>query len=170
MQGTQAVGIVPAALVGGMVAGAIDISYAILASLPKAPPLRVMQAVASGLLGRAAFDGGATTGVLGLALHFAMNILMAVIFIALARTVPAIRNNLVPAGLAYGCAIYFVMRWVVVPLSRCPADLRVINPLELAFHVVGVGLVIALAARHFGALDIPVARPAHIDSSPSKGR
>ena len=100
MQGTQAVGIVPAALVGGMVAGAIDISYAILASLPKAPPLRVMQAVASGLLGRAAFDGGATTGVLGLALHFAMNILMAVIFIALARTVPAIRNNLVPAGLA----------------------------------------------------------------------
>lgn len=146
-------GIVPAVLIGGGIAGAIDIGYAIVASWPKASPSRVLQSVASGLLGKAAFDGGTPTAILGLALHFFMTGVMALVFIAVARTIPLVRNNLVAAGLTYGCGIYFVMRWIVAPLSRVPADLRVIHPLEIVFHAVGVGLVIALVARHLGALD-----------------
>ena len=44
------------------------------------------------------------------------------------------------------------MRWVVVPLSRFPGDLRTVHPLEIAVHAFGVGLVIALAARRFASL------------------
>lgn len=146
-------GLVPAVLAGGAIAGAIDISYAIVASWPKASPGRVLQSVASGVLGKAAFDGGVPAAALGLALHFLMTTVMALAFIVAARSIPVVRNNLVAAGLAYGCGVYFFMRWVVAPLSRVPADLRVIHPLEIAVHAVGVGLVIALAARHFGALD-----------------
>lgn len=172
MQETHPAGIaaiLPAALVGGSLAGAIDIGYAIAANLAKVPPGRVLQSVASGLLGRSAFEGGPATAVLGLALHFLMTIVMAVIFILVARASAPVRNNLVAAGLLYGCAIYFVMRWVVVPLSRFPGDLRALHPLELAFHAVGVGLVIALTARHFGALDLTMARRAHVEPSTSKG-
>lgn len=172
MQGTGSDGVaavLPAALVGGSIAGAIDIGYAIVANFPKASPERVLQSVASGLLGRAAFDGGPATAILGLALHFLMTIVMAAVFILAARVSAPVRNNLIVAGLLYGSAIYFVMRWVVVPLSRFPGDLRALHPLELAFHAVGVGLVIALTARHFGALDLPVARLAHVDISTSKG-
>lgn len=172
MQGTHPDGVaavLPAALVGGGVAGAIDIGYAIIANLAKVSPGVVLQSVASGLLGRSAFEGGTATAFLGLALHFLMTIAMAVIFILAARVSAPVRNNLIAAGLLYGCAIYFVMRWIVVPLSRFPGDLRAIHLLELAFHAVGVGLVIALAARQFGALDFPVARPAHVDTSNSKG-
>jgi hypothetical protein len=172
MQGSAAraaENIAKAALIGGGIAGAIDISYAIIANLAKASPGRVLQSVASGLLGRDAFQGGAATAALGLTLHFAMTILMAAIFIVGARSFAPVRNNLIGAGLIYGAAIYFVMRWVVVPLSRFPGDLRAIHPLELILHIVGVGLVIALAARHFGALEVRPANAAGLDSSTLKG-
>lgn len=139
-----------ATLVGGLAAGAIDILYAIFANMPRGvSPERVLQSVASGLLGRSAYDHGAATAVLGLVLHFAMTIAMAAIFVAAARSIVPVRQHLVAFGLAYGAFIYFAMRWVVVPLSRFPGDLRFISPLELAFHAVGVGLVIALATRRF---------------------
>jgi uncharacterized membrane protein YagU involved in acid resistance len=144
-----------AAAVGGLIGGAIDISYAIIASLPKASPTRVLQSVASGFLGPDAFQGGPATAAFGLFLHFAMTFVMALIFVVAARGLALVRNNIITAGLLYGTAIYFVMRWVVVPLSRFPGDLRHINPLELALHIVGVGLVIALAARRFAGIGTP---------------
>ncbi len=145
--------VLKAALVGGFAAGTIDIAYAILTNLAKGVSgARVLQSIASGLLGRGAFDGGAATAILGLLLHFFMTIVMALLFIAAARGLAPIRENPIIAGLAYGAAIFFAMRWVVVPLSRFPGDLRTITPLELAVHMVGVGLVIALVARRFGAV------------------
>jgi len=57
---------------GGLIAGTLDICAACLTSWLRAGvgPVRVLHSVASGLLGAAAFDGGAKTAVLGLALHF----------------------------------------------------------------------------------------------------
>jgi hypothetical protein len=81
-----------------------------------------------------------------------MTIAMAALFIAAARVVPAIRTNLLAAGLAYGALIYFAMRWAVVPLSRFPGDLRQIQAVEIAVHMLCVGLVIALTARRLGAI------------------
>ena len=143
-------GALTAILVGGSIAGAIDIGYAILANLPRVAPERVLQSVASGLLGRASYEGGAPTASLGLFLHFAMTLAMAAIFVAAARAFPLVRQHLIVAGLVYGALVFFTMRWVVVPLSRFPGDLRHVNPVELLVHILGVGLVIALAARRFG--------------------
>ena len=143
-------GVLTAILVGGSIAGAIDIGYAILANLPRVAPERVLQSVASGLLGRASYEGGAPTASLGLFLHFAMTLAMAAIFVAAARAFPLVRQHLIVAGLVYGALVFFTMRWVVVPLSRFPGDLRHVNPVELLVHILGVGLVIALATRRFG--------------------
>jgi hypothetical protein len=146
-------GALKAALAGGLAGGAIDIIYAIVANGAKGVgATRVLQSVASGLLGGQAFSGGAATAMLGLALHMLIVVALAALFIAAARAVPLLRHHLLVAGLIYGGAIYFAMRWLVVPLSRFPGDLRVIHPLEIAVHMVGVGLVIALAARRFGAV------------------
>ena len=141
-----------AILVGGFIAGAIDISYAIVSSLSRVAPERILQSVASGLLGRDAFEGGAPTALLGLFLHFAICTAIAAIFVWAARALPPLRQHLIAAGIVYGASVYFVMRWVVVPLSRFPGDLRVVHPLEIAVHAFGVGLVIALAARRFASL------------------
>lgn len=143
-----------AAVVGGLCAGTIDITYAIVANAPKGvTPTVVFQSVASGLLGRAAYHGGVATAVAGLLLHLAMVVVMALIFISAARNSSIIRKYLLVSALLYGALLYFGMRWVIVPLSRFPGDLRVFHPLELLTHMVGVGLVIALVARWFGALD-----------------
>ena len=137
-----------AMITGAVAAGLIDLLYAIGANLQVGvAPIRVLQSVASGLLGRDAYQGGAATALLGTALHFAMTLIMAASFVAAARSVPHIRRHLIAAGLAYGVLIYFAMRWMVVPLSYFPGDLRVVNPVELAVHAFGVGLVIALATR-----------------------
>ena len=92
--GAVANGNLTAILLGGFVAGAIDISYAIIANLARVAPEKVLQSVASGLLGRAAYQGGAATASLGLFLHFAMTIAMAAIFVAAARSLVPVRQHL----------------------------------------------------------------------------
>lgn len=145
--------IVTGALVGGLAAGLIDIVYAILINgAAGVSSTVVLQSVSSGLLGVSAYNGGVATSMLGILLHFMMTIGMALVFILLARKSQILRRNLLTAGLAYGAIIYFAMRWVVVPLSRFPGDLRTFDLSELLVHVIGVGLVIALAAERMKAL------------------
>jgi len=140
-----------AVVAGGLTAGAIDIGYAIVASSQRGvAPSSVLQSVASGLLGRAAYKGGTAAALLGGLLHFAMTIAMAAIFVFAFRRFEIVRHNFVIAGLLYGTAIYFVMRWVIVPLSRFPgAGMKVVHLTELTVHAIGVGLVMALCARRF---------------------
>src|SRR5690606_27863107 len=70
-----------AILVGGMVAATLDITYAISFSAWRGvPPTRLLQSVASGLLGSASYEGGTATAVLGLILHYLMALLIAAIF------------------------------------------------------------------------------------------
>jgi hypothetical protein len=62
-----------AALVGGMLlVGSLDITYATLFwTFRGVGPIRVLQSVAAGLIGReATVSGGTKTALLGLALHF----------------------------------------------------------------------------------------------------
>jgi uncharacterized membrane protein YagU involved in acid resistance len=95
---------------------------------------------------------GRRPALLGLFLHFAICTAIAAIFVSAARALSSLRQHLIAAGIVYGASVYFVMRWVVVPLSRFPGDLRTVHPLEIAVHAFGVGFVIALAARRFASL------------------
>ena len=57
----------PPVLAGGLLAGALDITYACVFWAVKAdlPPTRIFQSVAAGLLGEASFEGGAATAAAG---------------------------------------------------------------------------------------------------------
>lgn len=140
------------AVVAGLVAGALDILYAIAywALAHDVPAARILQSVASGLLGKSSFDGGAATAALGLALHFAMTLAMAAAYFAAARRMPALRQRPLAAGAAYGVLIYVVMNFVVVPLSAAVAGAPGNNLwtwLSVAMHALLVGIPIALCAR-----------------------
>lgn len=114
------------------------------------PPARVLQAIASGLLGRAAFSGGAGTVVLGAALHWLICVLATLLFHVVAERwrVPDARPWL--AGCALGVGAYAVMRYLVLPLSAVayrPASEPRMVATSLAVHVLGFGLPVAFLDR-----------------------
>ena len=135
----------------GAVGATCDIVYAILYyGWRGVPAERILQTVASGLLGKAAYGGGWPVAGLGLALHYAIVIVAAALFLAAARRWPWLREEPVSAGLAYGVAIYGFMNFVVLPLSAYPYPLRfplLTTASGLLVHMLGVGLPISLITR-----------------------
>lgn len=103
---------------GGFVAGTVDIGAASL--IDWLNPMVVLQAVASGILGRTSFTGGAATAAFGLVLQWAMSLIIASVFVTLVRFVPAILRWWIGAGLLYGVLIDVAMHYVVLPLSAAP--------------------------------------------------
>jgi hypothetical protein len=137
-------------LLGGLVAGALDITYAIVAyGMIGVPPIRIWQSIAAGLFGRDAMTGGLETAVLGGVLHFSMTMVMAAAFVVASRALPILLRAPLVNGALYGLAIYGIMNYVVVPLSNSPG-----KPPEgwfliggLLIHMFGVGVPIALITR-----------------------
>lgn len=140
-----------AILVGGGIAATSDIIYAIVYSAIRGVAAeRVLQSVASGLLGQPAYDGGAATAALGLCLHYGMAFLIAAIFWFASRRLRFMTERALMAGLLYGVCVYLVMNFVVIPLSAFPTALT-FTPVRVAINVVAhmvlFGLPIALATR-----------------------
>ena len=136
---------------GGLVAGALDISYAcIFWGLKRnVAPRRIFQSVASGLLGEGSFRGGLPTAALGLALHFLIATTMAFVFWLAARRWQRLVAWPLATGAGYGLLLYIVMNGVVVPLSAARPGSK--DPLwvgmSVAVHMLLIGVPIAFAAR-----------------------
>lgn len=144
-------------LLAGLVAGALDLCFAFTsAGLRGIGPGVVLQAIASGLLGRAAYAGGVPVIVLGFMLHFAMTITMAAALALVVHRWPALAWRPLLLGLGYGALLYVVMSFVVVPLSQAvlgppPANWAERLP-QLLAHMVLVGIPCALGAARSASL------------------
>lgn len=139
-------------LAGGLVAGALDITYACVFWAIKAgvPAERIFQSVAAGLLGKDSFSGGWPTALLGLGLHFFIATTMSVTYFLVARRAPILGQRPIPFGAAYGLLLYVIMNYVVVPLSAAPrggAKDPLWVALSVAVHAVLIGMPIALFTR-----------------------
>jgi hypothetical protein len=108
-------------LFGGLTVGLLDTCDAVLFFGSRgASPERIARHVASGLLGPSSFDGGAAPIVLGILLHFTVALSIAATFYLCSLAIPALVRRPVIGGLGFGVVAYFVMSYVVVPLSRAP--------------------------------------------------
>jgi putative copper export protein len=139
-------------LAGGLVAGALDITYACVFWAIKAgvPAQRIFQSVAAGLLGADSFKGGRSTAILGLALHFFIATTMSLTYYLAARRLTVLARRPVPFGAAYGLLLYVIMNYVVVPLSAAGhggAKDPVWVALSVVVHAVLIGIPIALFSR-----------------------
>lgn len=143
-----------AVLYGGLVAGALDLVAAIVSNaIRDIEPLRIMQSIASGLLGNAAYAHGAASASLGVLLHFLMMFIICGIYYAASRRLAVLISRPVVMGVLYGIAVYLVMNFVVLPLSAfphqpgyTPASFAV----GMSIIVVCVGLPIAFVVRRYG--------------------
>ena len=136
-----------AILIGGLVAGTLDIGAAV--AIYHAAPVAVLHAIASGLIGKASFTGGMGTALLGLVLQWAMSLIIAAIYVFAAKPLPLLTRQWLVMGLAYGVGIWVVMNLVVVPLSATFPK----NPPRLDAGIIamlGFGVIISYCARKFG--------------------
>lgn len=134
--------------VGGLAAGTLDLTQAGILFGWKIP-----LAIAAGLLGPRAFQGGAGIYALGVLVHYFIACSAAGTYYGVSRRLPFMKEHPLVCGLFFGMAVELVMNYVVLPLSalhaRGPYQLHDIL-LGLLVHMVVVGLPIAYSVRSFG--------------------
>ena len=142
----------PAILAAGLLCGVMDISAAFLISAPKGiSPRRILQGIASGLIGPASFRGGWITSALGLAIHFLIAFTAAAVFYAASRKLHALLDHPWLAGIGYALVVYGFMYWVVIPLDHLRSKPVTLSGTVMAIvtHIICVGLPISLVIHRF---------------------
>lgn len=141
-------------LIGGLIAGTLDLTAACVSSWLRAGVslVRVMQSISSGLLGAESYNGGAKTAVLGVALHYLIATIWTAVFYFASRKLRFMVEHPISVGLTYGVAVYLFMNFVVLPLSALPQ--RAAPPLssriiQLLIIMFCIGLPIAIIVNRF---------------------
>jgi hypothetical protein len=145
-----------AILLGGLIAGAIDIGAASLISGRSLG--YIMQVIAGGLLAKATFEGGAGTMLLGFVLQELMGILIAAVYVVLMKaSLPVLTRRWVMSGLGYGVVIFLVMNYVVLPLSAWKSVPH-FTAFKFAANMAAMlvfGLIVAFFARRLAGSAAP---------------
>lgn len=139
-------------LTGGILAGAIDLTYAFTYhGLHGIPPTRILQSISSGLLGMAAFDHAFPAALIGFVAHFTILIVAATMYYAASRRLNVLTQHAYLSGMAFGVAIYCTMNFIVLPLSAAPHFKSSLpqTASDFAVHVLLLGPAIALSVRYF---------------------
>jgi len=145
---------VRAVLYGGLTVATLDIldAFIFFGLRSGSTPQRILQSIASGLIGRqAATQGGLETAVLGAVLHYFIASMIVLVYYLASRRWRILSAKPIVCGIFYGLVVYAVMNYVVVPLSAIGGGVRIaatpvlIN--GLLIHAFGVGLPSALFSR-----------------------
>ena len=152
-----------AILYAGALVGVLDITAACIQVYVGSGmmPIRLLQGVAGGLLGRGSLNGGFATAALGLLMHFTMALVVATIFYALSRrffSLPKKLLGVVIVGLLYGAAVFAVNNFGTAPFLSWVRSLYLHTPMlfkppmgwsQLVIHLFCVGLPIALVMHRY---------------------
>ena len=145
-------------LIGALVIGTLDSVYAMMFWHFKAgvTPTRIFQSVAAGFYGKASFTGGARTAVVGAALHYFISLCIVLVYWLASRRFRALTDRPILGGAIYGVLVYFVMNYVVIPLSATQRGKFLFSwvALTTVVHAFLIGVPAALASRR--AVDLTV--------------
>lgn len=108
-----------AILLGGVIAGTVDIGAAALIN-GKGPDY-IAQIIAGGLIGKGSFSGGTGTVVLGVIVQWVLSMIIAAIYVGASLKLPILRKQWWAAGIAFGVPVFVVMEFVVLRFSALHA-------------------------------------------------
>lgn len=135
-----------------LLVGTLDITDALIFyGLRGVVPTRLLQNIASGVFGRAAFGMGRRSALLGLIFHFFIAFSATTVYLLASRKLPLARHPFL-YGTLFGVALYIVMNYIVLPLSKI--GLRPTPPLVplingVAALILCIGIPLALIARRY---------------------
>ncbi len=139
-----------AILCGGGASAVLFMLYMVIYSgVRGVPAYRILQAVASGVLGGAAFEAGAWSVLLGVLLHLLLVLAVAAAFYGAGALLRPLRRWPLLWGPLYGFGLYLLMYRVVLPYSAYPFPVAILPWSYFWANVtahMGLGLLIALAA------------------------
>jgi uncharacterized membrane protein YagU involved in acid resistance len=145
-----------AILVGGLVAGTLDIGAAAL--INSVSPILIAHYIASGVLGKAALSAGTWAAYLGVLLQWAMSVVIAAIYWFVTARMPRLRERWWLGGLLAGVVIFLVMNFIVMPFSAAPVTLheviarfRLSKAAENLLAMFVFGLIVAYCARYLAS-------------------
>jgi hypothetical protein len=105
-------------VLGTIIVGTLDISEVmIFSALRGNQPLRILQGIASALLGKDSFDGGVRTMLIGLAMHFGVALAVVTVYFLASRKLAVLVRHPLICGPLYGIAVHFVMSQLIVPMT-----------------------------------------------------
>jgi hypothetical protein len=142
----------PQALWGGLIVAGADIAFAttLWFTWDTSGFTRVFQTIAVGVLGKASFDGGVVTALLGAGLQVFMATMFVVAYTLVSRRAPALLSKPWVYGPLYGVLLYVIMNFVVMPLSRVGRSPSMEHPdwifLSILAHMV-FGVICVIFAR-----------------------
>lgn len=149
MAATGSSGPIRAIFLGGTVAGLLDAVNGVVFNFfaHGMGPIQVLQYIGSGFFGKASFDMGLTSAIVGLLSHFFISCVLAAIFFGAMEAIPFIRRFPLQVGAAYGIAVFFTMNFIVLPFTNVVhAD---VTTAFLVNGVIGHALLVGLPIAAF---------------------
>lgn len=142
-----------AILFAGLLAGTLDLTSAFIVTAVRSGSYAgMLQGIASGLVGKESFTGGAPAAALGVLVHYTIAFIWTTIFYLASRRIKFLVDQPIISGVFYGIFVYLLMYYVVVPFSAAPFQMPH-TPDAIArdvfIHIVCIGLPIALVVRRF---------------------
>jgi hypothetical protein len=138
--------------IGGMIIFIIQLihQWIVVTLIQKNPFIVVLQYIASGALGMAAFEGGIATALLGVFFHLIISFVIAGVFILSADHIPPLRRYPIAGSLLYGFGVFIVMNMIVTPLSATPPLPAPTIPWlteAIIEHILAIGLPLGILVR-----------------------
>jgi hypothetical protein len=120
----------------GLLTATLDAVAAIL-SAPKIQPAATFKFIASGMFGKAAFDGGIEMVCAGIFFHYSIAFsITAVLFVMYPKFISFLKNKYVVA------VLFALIPWVITHLIIVPLSHIGWSPMEVGGIVVGIGILI----------------------------
>ncbi len=138
-------------VLGGFIAGVLDFIAACVTNASRGvTPMRIGQSIASGVLGRSAFNGGYKTAALGVLLHFVIAFGAATVFCLASNKLQWLVERPLLSGALFGVVVFWFMQLIVLPLSAISFKQNFswqVVATGMIVHILCVGLPISLAVR-----------------------
>lgn len=137
----------------GLTVGLLDGAAAVIMSYARSgiTPDRIFKYISSAVLGIAAFSGDGGIVALGVFFHFLVAYIWGLIFFMAYPRFSFLQHNRWLTGCAYGLFVWFMMNFVVSPLTLAPKlKFSWGGAMEgCAFHMLCVGLPIVLITHYW---------------------
>ncbi|WP_316811476.1 hypothetical protein [Pedobacter heparinus] len=137
----------------GIIVGSLDILLAFANAWfgSGISPTRVLQFIASGVMGEKAFQYSYGITLLGLAIHFFIAIFWTALFFIIYNRFKRIVRTPLLQSVFYGLFVWFVMNVLVLPLSNVPkSNFQWLEAIKsVVILIIAIGLPLVYFARQY---------------------